>query len=165
MCSFVTCTYRININRTWITKPRGTREYNNGCREFVEFAVSNCRTINGKIRCPCKMCLNNRLHSPDYVLKHLTAGRGMMTGYINWWHHGQTMPYNPDATIQLNHPATDAAGGRIEGWRHAHNVAWCIRHARSQRRESWAWGRWAIGLEKCKCTTSYRYCSEVLRHA
>jgi hypothetical protein len=87
------------MDRTWITKPRGTREYNNGCREFVEFTVSSCRTTDGKIRCPCKMCRNNHLHSPDYVIEHLTAGRGMMTSYINWWHRGQTTPYNPDAAI------------------------------------------------------------------
>jgi len=114
MCSFVTCTYRTNMDRTWITKPQGTREYNNGCREFVKFAVSNCRTTNGKIRCPCKMCWNNRLHSPDYVLEHLTASKGMMTSYINWWHHGQTTPYNPDVAIRSNHPATNAAGGTVE---------------------------------------------------
>jgi len=111
MYSFVTCTYRTNMDRSWITKPRGTREYNNRCREFVKFAVSNRRTTNGKIRCPCKMCRNNRLHSPDYVLEHLIAGRRMMTSYIKWWHHGQTTPYNPDAAIRSIHPATDAAGG------------------------------------------------------
>jgi len=102
------------MDKTWITKPRGTREYNNGCREFVEFAVRNCRTTDGKIRCPCKMCQNNHLHSLDYVLEHLIAGRGMMTSYINWWHHGQMTPYNPDAAIRLNHPATDVAAGRTE---------------------------------------------------
>jgi hypothetical protein len=78
----------------------------------VGLAVSNCRTIDGKIRCPCKMCQNNRLHSPDY--EHLIAGRGMMTSYINWWHHGQMKPYNPDATIRSNHSATNAVGGSTE---------------------------------------------------
>jgi hypothetical protein len=80
----------------------------------VEFTVSNCRTIDGKIQCPSKMCRNNCLHSPDYVLEHLAAGRGMMTSYINWWHHCQTMPYNPDAAIRSNHLATNAVGGSIE---------------------------------------------------
>jgi hypothetical protein len=60
------------------------------------------------------MCQNNHLHSLDYVLEHLTAGRGMMTSYINLWHHVQTTPYNPDAAIRSNHPTTDAAGGSTE---------------------------------------------------
>jgi hypothetical protein len=42
------------IDRSWITKTRGMREYNDGCSAFVAFAVSNCTTTNGKIRCPCK---------------------------------------------------------------------------------------------------------------
>jgi hypothetical protein len=56
---------------------RGTTQYNNGCRAFVEFFVSNCTAADGKIYCLCKYCQNNQCHSPDYVLTHLTGGRGM----------------------------------------------------------------------------------------
>ncbi|XP_059453485.1 uncharacterized protein LOC132184021 [Corylus avellana] len=45
---------QIKMDKSWMTKSRGTREYRDGCRLFVEFAVSNCRTPNGFIYCPCK---------------------------------------------------------------------------------------------------------------
>jgi len=37
---------------------RGTTRYNDGCRAFVAFAVSNCTAVDGKIYCPCKYCRN-----------------------------------------------------------------------------------------------------------
>jgi hypothetical protein len=40
------------MDKTWMTKSRGTREYRDGCRLFVGFAVSNCRIPNGNIHCP-----------------------------------------------------------------------------------------------------------------
>jgi hypothetical protein len=69
---------------------RGTTQYNNRCRAFVAFAVSNCTAVDGKIYCPCKYCRNNQRHTPDYVLAHLTGGRGMNPGYNLWYMHGET---------------------------------------------------------------------------
>jgi hypothetical protein len=60
---------------------RGTTQYNDGYRAFVEFAVSNCMAADGKIYCPCKYCRNNHCHSPDYILTHLTGDRGISPGY------------------------------------------------------------------------------------
>jgi hypothetical protein len=70
---------------------RGTTKYNDGCRVFVGFAVRNCTAIDGKIYCPCKACQNNQWHTPDYVLAHLTGGRGMCPGYSLWYMHGETV--------------------------------------------------------------------------
>jgi hypothetical protein len=70
---------------------RGTTEYNDGCRVFVGFAVPNCMAIDGKIYCPCKYCRNNQRLTPDYVLAHLTGGRGMCPGYSLWYMHGETV--------------------------------------------------------------------------
>jgi hypothetical protein len=64
---------------------RGTTQYNNGCRAFVEFAISNCTAADGKIYCPCKYYRNNQCHTLDYVLAHLTRGRGMTLGYSLWY--------------------------------------------------------------------------------
>ncbi|XP_062165003.1 uncharacterized protein LOC133871592 [Alnus glutinosa] len=103
------------MDRSWITKTRGTREYNNGCNAFVAFAVRNCKTPDGKIRCPCKVCRNNRHHSPDIVLEHLTAGRGIMVSYRNWFLHGETTVYNPDAASSSNlHPTDVASANSVE---------------------------------------------------
>jgi hypothetical protein len=98
------------IDRSWITKTRGTREYNDECSAFVAFAVSNCTTTDGKIRCPCKVCQNNHRHSADIVLEHLRVGRGIMVSYINWFMHGEMTVYNPDAASSSNPQPTDVVG-------------------------------------------------------
>jgi hypothetical protein len=69
---------------------RGTTQYNDGYRAFLEFAVSNCTAADGKIYCPCKYCRNNQHHALDYVLAHLTRGRGMAPGYSLWCMHDET---------------------------------------------------------------------------
>jgi hypothetical protein len=70
---------------------KGTTQYNNGCRAFVEFAVSSCTATDGKIYRPCKYCRNNQRHTLDYVLAHLTRGRGMALGYSLWYMHSETV--------------------------------------------------------------------------
>jgi hypothetical protein len=64
------------MDKTWMTKSRGMREYRDGCRSFVDFAVSNCRIPNGNIHCPCKSCQNNQRHPPGFVLAHLIVDKG-----------------------------------------------------------------------------------------
>jgi len=40
------------MDKTCMTKSRGTREHRDGCRSFVDFVVSNYRTPNGFIYYP-----------------------------------------------------------------------------------------------------------------
>jgi hypothetical protein len=98
-----------------MSAPRGTTQYNDGCRAFVAFAVRNCRSGDGKIYCPCKYCRNNQRHPPDYVLAHLTGGKGMSTGYGFWYMHGETT-LNPAGPVRgHDHPSvTDTAACGIE---------------------------------------------------
>ncbi|XP_062157848.1 uncharacterized protein LOC133865452 [Alnus glutinosa] len=103
------------MDKSWMSAPRGTTQYNDGCRAFVAFAVRNCRAADGKIYCPCKYCRNNQRHPPDYVLAHLTGGKGMSTGYGYWYMHGETT-LNPAAPVRgHDHPSvTDTAARGIE---------------------------------------------------
>jgi Zn ribbon nucleic-acid-binding protein len=42
-----------NMDKSWMTKPRISKEYIDGCRSFVDFAVLNCRTpedVGGNMR-------------------------------------------------------------------------------------------------------------------
>jgi len=98
-----------------MSAPRGTTQYNDGCRAFVAFAVRNCMAADGKIYCPCKYYRNNQWHTPDYVLSHLTRGKGMSTGYGFWYMHDETT-LNPAAPVQgHDHPSvTDTAARGIE---------------------------------------------------
>jgi len=79
-----------HMDKSWMSAPRGTTRYNDGCRAFVAFSISNCTAVDGKIYCPCKYCRNNQRHTPDYVLAHLIGGRGMNPGYNLWYMHGET---------------------------------------------------------------------------
>jgi hypothetical protein len=94
---------------------RGTTQYNDGCRAFVEFAVCNCTAADGKIYCPCKCCWNNQWHAPNYVLAHLTGGRGMTPGYSLWYMHGETVQGSAVPGRCPSHPGvTDSAVSSTE---------------------------------------------------
>jgi hypothetical protein len=90
---------------------RGMIQYNDECRAFVEFVVSNCTATDGKIYCPCKYYRNNQRHSPDYVLANLTGGRGMSPGYILWYMHCETAISRPVPGRYSNLVAIDATAG------------------------------------------------------
>jgi hypothetical protein len=106
------------MDKTWMTKSRGMREYRDGCRLFVDFAVSNCRIPNGNIHCPCKSCRNNQRHPPDVVLvhltvvlAHLTGGKGILTTYSTWFWHGEKHVRGPVAGSYSNRSVADVASG------------------------------------------------------
>jgi hypothetical protein len=96
-----------DMDKSWMRKPRCTREYRDGCRSFVDFAVRNCRCPDGKIHCPCKACRNNKRHLPDVVCEHLTGGKGIMPTYTNWYFHGDlpvrlTVPFPNSSTTSTD---------------------------------------------------------------
>jgi hypothetical protein len=94
---------------------RGTTQYNDGCRVFVAFAVSNFTAVDGKNYCPCKYCRNNQRHTPYYVLAYLTRGRGMTPGYNLWYMHGETTSESAVRGGCSSHPScTDSAAGDTE---------------------------------------------------
>jgi hypothetical protein len=63
------------MDKSWMTKPRISDEYIDGCRSFVDFAIRNCKTSDGLIHCPCKTCRINRRHPPGLVYEHLSRGK------------------------------------------------------------------------------------------
>jgi hypothetical protein len=48
------------LDKSWMTKSRISKEYRDGCRSSVDFAIKNCKTIDGLIFCPCMTCRFNR---------------------------------------------------------------------------------------------------------
>jgi len=99
------------MDKSWMKKSRGTTEYNDGCKSFVAFAVSSCRTHVGLIYCPCKSCRNNHQYEPGYVLAHLTGGKIMIPNYNTWIMPSEKHARYPDASTSSN---PSAAGGSIE---------------------------------------------------
>ena len=58
------------MDKSWINKPRNSREYLNGIQNFIKFGMEKS-SINGKILCPCRKCVNSSTLSPQIVEGHL----------------------------------------------------------------------------------------------
>jgi hypothetical protein len=78
------------MDKSWMSKFRGSEEYMHGAKAFVEFAVSKS-TNKECIICPCKKCKFNKSLNPELVYTHLTGGTGIMPGYTEWVFHGERM--------------------------------------------------------------------------
>lgn len=76
------------MDKSWMGKFRGLREYINGVKEFVSFAVSNSKTKEF-IVCPCKKCSLHKKLRPHEVFDHLIGVSGMLEGYTDWVCHGE----------------------------------------------------------------------------
>ena len=76
------------MDKSWMTKFRTSKEYMDGAKSLVDFAVRNA--INPKlIQCQCKKCRLNKKLSPREVYAHLTGGAGILTTYTHWVFHGE----------------------------------------------------------------------------
>jgi hypothetical protein len=103
------------MDKSWISVRRGMTQYNDGCRAFVAFAICNCTAVDGKIYCSCKYCRNNQRHTPDYVLAHLTGGRGMNPRYNLWYMHSETTSGSAVCgQCSSHHSGTDSAACSTE---------------------------------------------------
>ena len=51
--------YCLAMDKNWMDKKRGTREYFEGVKRFVEFVSLNAH--DGKIPCPCCKCVHSEL--------------------------------------------------------------------------------------------------------
>jgi hypothetical protein len=96
------------MDKSWMTKPRISDEYLDGCRSFVDFAIQNCETPDGLIHCPCKTCRINRRHPSGIVYEHLTGGKGMWPQYKDWIYHGERPLGAPVEGSNFTRPVTDA---------------------------------------------------------
>jgi hypothetical protein len=98
------------MDKSWMTKWRGSREYMEGAKAFVKYAVMNSRNKNS-IVCPCKKCGLNRSLRPEEVYDHLTGGRGIMPNYTEWIWHGEKIRapvHNKGPVVESPKPAPAA---------------------------------------------------------
>ena len=58
------------MDHSWINALRTSVEYQNGVRDFIEFAKQNANDVSGKFYFPCVKCLNERLLSPEAIYTH-----------------------------------------------------------------------------------------------
>jgi len=66
-----------------------------GVRKFINFAFSIDENVSeGKIRCPCFRCKNQKFLMEEDVHKHLFS-RGILPDYENWTVHGEPYVLEP----------------------------------------------------------------------
>ncbi|MQL93249.1 hypothetical protein Taro_025890 [Colocasia esculenta] len=78
------------LSSFWIVGNELSSEFLEGVDGFIDFEVSNVNTVDpeGRIRCPCAVCKNNRFLQPFDVAQHLYK-KGFVYGYVNWTAHGE----------------------------------------------------------------------------
>jgi hypothetical protein len=97
-----------------MTNSRISKEYKDGCRSFVDFAI-RCKTPDRLIFCPCKTCRLNRQHPPRVVYDHLIGRKGMWSQYKNWIYHGERPIRAPVEGFNLTKLITNAGVSTYEG--------------------------------------------------
>uniref|UniRef100_A0A7N2R7G5 Transposase-associated domain-containing protein n=1 Tax=Quercus lobata TaxID=97700 RepID=A0A7N2R7G5_QUELO len=77
------------MNKSWMDKKRFSREYLQGVKNFIQFAIENGIRVDGKISYPCKKCSNVYYFEPPVVKDHLVRN-GICIGYDPWFCHGES---------------------------------------------------------------------------
>ncbi|XP_020967427.1 uncharacterized protein LOC110266762 [Arachis ipaensis] len=75
------------IDKSWITKPRGSIEYRNGLNRFLDFAFDNASS-DGMIHCPCPLCGFRFFQTREAAYDHLLM-KPFPPNYTFWLHHGE----------------------------------------------------------------------------
>uniref|UniRef100_A0A8R7P378 Transposase-associated domain-containing protein n=1 Tax=Triticum urartu TaxID=4572 RepID=A0A8R7P378_TRIUA len=75
------------MDRSWMDAPRHTEKYLQGLAKFLGFAF-NKSSVENKILCPCKNCVNSYWREESEVREHLVC-EGFVDGYKQWMFHGE----------------------------------------------------------------------------
>ena len=71
------------MDRSWIKAKRTSVEYDNGVRDFLDFARRNADDDSGMFYCPCVECLNQKQLSATDIYTHLIC-EGFCKSYTVW---------------------------------------------------------------------------------
>ncbi|XP_020965967.1 uncharacterized protein LOC110266196 isoform X2 [Arachis ipaensis] len=77
----------IDIDKSWISKPRIGPEYRDGLNRFLDFAFANTSS-DGMIHCPCPKCGFRLLQTREDAYDHLII-KSFPSSYTFWVHHGE----------------------------------------------------------------------------
>ena len=86
------------MDKSWLTKPRGTSEYINGVEEFIKFAFRN--SVGDRIKCPCKKCGFKRWENETTVRDHLQYNP-FPENYVTWSLHGEKNVFQSYSQVQF----------------------------------------------------------------
>ena len=77
------------MGKSWINKPRSSKDYLDGVQDIIKFVVEKS-SMNGKILCPCRKCVNCFSLDPQTIEEYL-VWNGFLKGYIEWVFHEESM--------------------------------------------------------------------------
>ncbi|XP_023766938.1 uncharacterized protein LOC111915514 [Lactuca sativa] len=77
----------MTINKSWIRENRMSSKYLEGLKNFMKIADKHVNS-KGKVRCPCKTCVNLYRHVFPTVYAHL-HDIGFLEIYTTWIYHGE----------------------------------------------------------------------------
>ena len=77
------------MDKSWMKKPRHSKEYVQGINHFLKFA-SKVKTMDGMISCPCENCVNSTMLAVNTVRDHLVSF-GFCNDYECWFFHGEPL--------------------------------------------------------------------------
>ncbi|XP_062103991.1 uncharacterized protein LOC133815129 [Humulus lupulus] len=75
------------MDKSWITKARLSKEYEEGVDNFIKFALENT-TDPSRVHCPCRKCSNLKKLDIMEIKSHLYFN-GMDQTYVKWIWHGE----------------------------------------------------------------------------
>ncbi|RVW11754.1 hypothetical protein CK203_089799 [Vitis vinifera] len=84
------------MDRSWMSKDRMSREYEEGVEYLINFALEHCPNQSG-ICCPCMQCGNLIHHTPNKIREH-TFFNGIDQSYHTWYWHGEAGPTSRQPT-------------------------------------------------------------------
>ncbi|RVW28039.1 hypothetical protein CK203_117608, partial [Vitis vinifera] len=84
------------MDRSWMSKDRMSREYEEGVEYFINFALEHCPNQRG-IRCPYMRCGNLIHHTPNKIREHMFFN-GIDQSYCTWYWHGEAGPTSSQPT-------------------------------------------------------------------
>ncbi|XP_016206754.1 uncharacterized protein LOC107647150 [Arachis ipaensis] len=78
---------KIDIDKSWISRPRGSIEYKAGLNKFLDFAFANASS-DGMIHCPCPSCGFRLFQTREDAYDHLLL-KPFPAKYTFRLHHGE----------------------------------------------------------------------------
>ena len=88
------------MNRSWMSKDRRSKDYENGVENFIAFAIQNAANQNS-IKCPCLQCGNLIFHTPQKIKEHLFFYGINQCYHIWYWHEETTRSSEPLTTTRI----------------------------------------------------------------
>ncbi|XP_052118636.1 uncharacterized protein LOC110280298 [Arachis duranensis] len=109
-----------DIDKSWITKPRGSAEYRDGLNRFLDFAFANASS-DGMIHCPCPLCGFRFFQTREDAYDHLLM-KPFPPNYTFWLHHGERTVDESSRDTETLEPTGNSGNQMLDMVHEAFNI-------------------------------------------